>query len=167
MTSLDTLPAHQHTTFYLPAESQPFSSFSSGRFDTKKRQDAQHNSGFQSSTRAAPPSGFNLPGRQDPATPPQPSPSQLTSNLREMTNAERGDSRKSFERRSGDLHSQLSDIPAPTGGTFPGEVSDLEDYQDPGGSSEFATPSSPSGTSDFADCQSEGTACSYVLLIFP
>ncbi len=167
MTSLDTLPAHQHTTFYLPAESQPFSSFSSGRFDAKKRQDAQHSSGFQSSNRALPPSGFNLPAPQDPATPPQPSLSQLTSNLTEATNAERGDRRKTLERRSRDLHSQPSDIPAPTGGPFPGEVSDLEDYQDPGSSSDFATPSSPSGTSDFADCQSEGTACSYVLLVFP
>ncbi|BDA41829.1 hypothetical protein COCOBI_02-6230 [Coccomyxa sp. Obi] len=157
MTSLDTLPAHQHTTFYLPAESQPFSSFSSGRLDAKKRQDGQHNSGFQSSTRA-PSSGSNLPGRQDPATPPQPSPSQLTSSLRKVTNAERGDRRKTFERRSRDSHSQPSEIPTPTGGPFPGEVSDLEDYQDPGSSSDFAIPSSPSGTSDFADCQSEANS---------
>ncbi|CAL8460859.1 g390 [Coccomyxa elongata] len=99
-----------------------------------------------------------LGGPQDPATPPQPSLSQLTSNLTEATNAERGDRRKTLERRSRDLHSQPSDIPAPTGGPFPGEVSDLEDYQDPGSSSDFATPSSPGGTSDFADCQSEANS---------
>ena len=167
MTTLDTLPAHQHTTFYLPAESQPFSSFSSGRFDAQKRQDAQHNSGFQSSTRGAPPSGSSMPGRQDPATAPQPNPSQLTSNLRKVPNAERGNREKAHEAQFRNVKSQPSDIPAPTRGPFPIEVSDLEDYQDPGSSSGFATPLSPSETSDFTDCQSEGTACSYVLSIFP
>ncbi len=150
--------AHEHTTFYLPAEnlSQPFSSFSSGRLDTTRNQDAQQTSHYQSQPRDAPTSAWRMRESKDRVVAAQPGSSSLTTSLRESRTAKQGIDGNTGGRRPLDLDLRPSQTGAGDESTFSGEVSDLEDYQDPASSSSFASPSYSSDTSDFADCDSEG-----------
>jgi hypothetical protein len=146
--------AHQHTTFYLPAEnlSQPFSSFSSGRLDTKKKQDAHQSSDSHSKSRDGFTSGRKVPESQEPAV----AYSSLTTSLREARSAEQRIDRKINKKRLSEVTLHPSETAAADEGPVYGEVSDLEDYQDPASSSNVASPSCSSDFSDFADCDSEG-----------
>ena len=160
--------AHQHTTFYLPAEnlSQPFSSFSAGRFDTKNKQDLQQSMDFHFNPRDGFPSGQKVPESQEPAVTSQPGSSSLTTSLRKARSAEKGIDRKADYKLPLDVAFRPSDTAAVYEGPFTGEVSDLEDYQDPASSSNLASPSCSSDFSDFADCDSEGMIWCYEIMPF-